>query len=220
MKKFIALILLCFGLSIGANAQNAEAVTKADGFAHELATCVKEVMDGTITMEVYERKCTEIGFRIGFALATQETNENKIFLSVMFACLQEYCEQFEIDPAIAEIFITAIKSELTEEVTGKPAPQTETIAEKADKYAREMAKFIEDAINGVENEKEAENMGLRLGADLAQLSSDDVKLFRDEFYVALKSYLTLIDDLDDVTVSLLMELLQVEYDEIFKEFYE
>ena len=138
----------------------------------------------------------------------------------MFACLQEYCEQFEVDPAIAEIFITAIKSELTEEVTGKPVPQTETIAEKADKYAREMAKFIEDAINGVENEKEAENMGLRLGADLAQLSSDDVKLFRDEFYVALKSYLTLIDDLDDVTVSLLMELLQVEYDEIFKEFYE
>jgi hypothetical protein len=26
--------------------------------------------------------------------------------------------------------------------------------------------------------------------------------------------------LDDVTVSLMMELLQVEYDEIFKEFYE
>lgn len=220
MKKFIALMFLCLGLSIGANAQNTEAVTKADGFAHELATCVKDAMNGTTTMEAYEHKCTEIGFRIGLAIATQETDENKIFLSVLFACLQEYCEQFEIDPIVAEIFITAIKSELTEEVTGEPVPQRETVAEKADRYAKGLAKIIEDAFKGVENDKEAENLGLRLGAELAQLSSDDVKIFKTEFYNALKSYLAQIDDLDEVSVSLLMELFTTEYDALFKEFYE
>ena len=217
MKKFVFLLLLCFGLSMGANAQNAEVVTKADKSAYEFASALKDALNGTCSQDVFEQKCTEIGFRIGFTYSLMSTDEQRLYLNVLPACLQSYCEQFEVDPAIGDIIIKALIEEI--KTDGQPAPQTESIAAMADRYAKEMARMMGDSMNGVDNEEEAERLGVQLGIDLVKIGGDNVKLFQNIFYESLRTYLLQIDGIDTDICSLVIELLKAEYDAIFEQFY-
>lgn len=219
MKKFAFLLLLCFGLSMGANAQNADVVTKADCYAYELASATNDVLKENCTVEAYENRCAEIGYKVGFTIIALSDDQNKLFLNVLYACLLSYCEQYGIDPVLGEILVDSIKKEFATINGEKPAQTTESAVEMADRYAQEMATLFKKAFEGAEIDKEIENLGFRLGADLAQMSSDNVKLFRDSFYEALKTYASQIDGLDSATCTILIEFLKGEFDPVFEQFY-
>jgi hypothetical protein len=218
MKKFTILMLLCLGLSIGANAQDSSITTKVDTYAKELASVLQKGMDGTYSDEEFDQKCSEIGVSVGVYIIKLSPEERTTFVDKFYTQLVNYCEQYGMDSETSVILATAIRNELTLAAGGEVEQSNESVDEMAKRYASEMVKLCEASFLGADNDKEAERLGAQLGVELARLGSDNIKVFREVFYSELESQMAEVSGLDAATRSLLLKFIKLQYDSIFQEF--
>lgn len=216
MKKFAVLMLLCLGLSIGANAQDSSISTKADLSAKKLANAIQKGMDGIYSEKEFDQKCIEIGSLISTYMAPMSPEEQKTFTNELHTKLINYCIQYGLDPDTSRIMATAVTNGLTQDTEGSNDQQREPVAEMAKRYAKEMAKLIEASFLGTNTDKEAGRIGAQLGVDLSRLDSDNIKVFKELFYRELESQMSKTSGLDANTRSTLLNWIKIQYDPLFQ----
>ena len=218
MKKFAVLMLLCLGLSIGANAQDSSIATKVDTFAQELANVLQKGMDGTYSDEEFGQKCSAVGASVGEYIIKLSPEERTTFVDKFYTQLVNYCEQYGMDSEMSVILATGIRNELMLAVGGEIKQQSETVTDMAKRYAKEMGEIWEAALLGVDNVKETERLGAQIGVALWSLGSDYIKVFKETFYRELESQMSKVSGLDAATRATLMNFIKIQYDPIFQEF--
>ena len=218
MKKFAALMLLCLGLSIGANAQDSSITTKVDTYAKELASVLQKGMDGTYSDEEFDQKCSAIGASVGVYIIKLSPEERTTFVDKFYTQLVNYCKQYGMDSEMSVILATGIRNELMLAVGGEIKQQSETVTDMAKRYAKEMVEICEASLLGVDTDKKSERLGAQLGVDLLSLGSDNIKVFKETFYRELESQMSKVSGLDAATRATLMNFIKIQYDPIFQEF--
>ena len=96
------------------------------------------------------------------------------------------------------------------------------MTETAEYYAKLFTTLIEDTLEGEEDQVAAEKAGYDLGVYLAELSTDEVKSFREQFYSFLTVHMSRLPALSEMTGEELKDLIDIfkaEYDPIFEIFY-
>ena len=99
---------------------------------------------------------------------------------------------------------------------------TESVAAKADEFAKEMANIMEDTLNGEQDKAAAEKVGFDLGAYLGKITPEEIKVFQTEFYKALTVHISRIPALAEFTTAEIQEvvdLIKEQYDPIFEAFF-
>lgn len=218
MKKTLAILLLCLGFSIGASAQKAE----ADNYAEKITIALNDMTASRITLDDYVKICESIGIDMGEYITTLEAEEIEPFLEHFFHCIYYHFAKYGFPRDQADMVIESFKSAFYEAINNESQNRTtESVAAKADEFAKEMANIMEDAINGKQDQAAAEKVGFDLGAYLGKITPEEIKVFQTEFYKALTVHISRIPALAEFTtaeINEIVELIRTQYDPIFGAF--
>lgn len=220
MRRFIFTALLIFGFSILANAQDNDLAAKADKVALELTQAVNSLIQEEISIEDCEKKCHEAGMQMGLHIADLNAGETQTYLNCFYNSIYYYFAKYEIDKETADYLIDSFKQSWAEATDSGDEQKQESmsVTEKADSYARTLARFIEATLDGEEDENVMENIGVEMGLYLSELSKSEVMAFKNQFYKSFEAYLLKIETIDAATCRLLMDTFKTEFDEVFKIF--
>lgn len=218
MKKTLAILLLCLGFSIGASAQK----TEADNYAEKITIALNDMTASRITLDDYVKICESIGIDMGEYITTLEVEEIEPFLEHFFHCIYYHFAKYGFPRDQADMVIESFKSAFYEAINNESQNRTtESVAAKADEFAKEMANIMEDAINGKQDQAAAEKVGFDLGAYLGKITPEEIKVFQTEFYKALTVHISRIPALAEFTtaeINEVVELIRTQYDPIFGAF--
>ena len=224
MKKLLVIMLLCLGLGTGAWAQQDP---KADDFAKELTVALDDMLNSRLTLDGYTKACENIGLKLGDYMSTLEADEIAPFLEYFYQCIYYNFARYDLPKDYADMIINSFKDALNAAITGEEieeeeAPFTGTVTETAEYYAKLFTTLIEDTLEGEEDQVAAEKAGYDLGVYLAELSTDEVKSFREQFYSFLTVHMSRLPALSEMTGEELKDLIDIfkaQYDPIFEIFY-
>lgn len=218
MKKTLAILLLCLGFSIGASAQK----TEADNYAKQITVALNDMTQSRITIDDYVKICESIGIDMGEYITTLELEEIEPFLEHFFHCIYYHFAKYGFPRDQADMVIESFKSAFYEAINNESQNRTtESVAAKADEFAKEMANIMEDAINGKQDQAAAEKVGFDLGAYIGKITPEEIKVFQTEFYKALTVHISRIPALAEFTtaeINEIVELIRTQYDPIFGAF--
>ena len=220
MKRFFLTLLLILGLGIVANAQDTGFAEKADKLALELTQAVNEMSQLNIDFDEYEKKCTAIGLKMGLHLVELSDEDQKAYLDKFINSLYYYSAEYGIDKETADMLVESFYKAWTGSEDTRTQAQDDTpISSVADSYARQIASYIEEMIEGADKNKELENVGMQMGNYLTTLSKEEVVTYRDEFYKSLEFYILKIEYVDEESCEILMDTFRKELDKVFDVFY-
>ena len=218
MKKTLAILLLCLGFSIGASAQEAE----ADNYAEKITIALNDMTTSKITLDDYVKICESIGIDMGEYITTLEVEEIEPFLEQFFRCIYYHFAKYGIPRDQADMVVESFKSAFYGAINNESQNRTtESVAAKADEFAKEMANIMEDALNGKQDQAATEKVGFDLGAYIGKITPEEIKVFQTEFYKALTVHISRIPALAEFTtaeINEIIELIRAQYDPIFGAF--
>lgn len=217
MKRLILTALLLIGFTVAANAQSNELTEKADQLALEMTQAVKDLMNMVIKVDEYEKKCYAIGIKMGTHMTDMSADQIKDYLMHFSNSIYYYFGKHDIDKNTADQLVNAFMNSLTGKEDCEQQEDT-PVASKADGYARKIAAYVEDSMNGTQDDKAMEQTGVEMGSYLTGLSQSEVTTFKDEFYLGLEFYLMRIEHMDSETCSVLMDMFKQQFDTVFDMF--
>lgn len=219
MKKLLVILLLSLGFSLGASAQEAE----ANNYAEQITIALSDFTRSNITLDDYVKKCEAIGIDMGSYITTLEREKVEPFLEDFFNCIYYNFAKYDFPKSQADMIIAAFKDAFYGAINSEDQNKTtESVAAKADEFAKEMANIMEDTLNGEQDKAAAEKVGFDLGAYLGKITPEEIKVFQTEFYKALTVHISRIPALAEFTTAEIQEvvdLIKEQYDPIFEAFF-
>ena len=218
MKKLFLIMLLCLGFGIGASAQDA----KASQYAEKMTLALSDLSKSKIDMDTYVKTCETIGEELGEYLTTLESEDVMPFIEHFYNCIFYHFAKYDFKIEDAFMVTQSFKQSINKALSGEKESDTpESVATTADKFAKQLADVMEKAMNGEEDQAEAEKIGSEMGAYIGSITKDDVRIFREEFYNGLTVHISRIPALADLTsedIKEVVEMIKVQYEKVFEAF--
>lgn len=217
MRRFIFTVLLILGFGVFANAQDNDLAGKADKLALELTQAVNGLMKLEINMDDYQKKCNAVGVKMGLHIANLSEEEIQTYLNNFYNSLYYHFASYGIDKETADYLIDSFKKGLSgaEDSADEQEQEQVPATDKADGFAQQIAYFLEAAMYGTQDDKAMENMGVEIGEYLAGLTESDVLAFKEQFYKSLRVYVLRIENMDEETCDLLMDMFREQFEQVF-----
>lgn len=223
MKKLATILAIILGISIGTNAQITPVPAAADKYAKEFVKAINDLVNEDLSETAFERKCEEIGSRLAAYGETLTYDQTETFIDSFYKGIYYHCAKYGFDREVADMLIASIEETIKEERNTNTQTQSSgTVERKADSYAKQLADIIAEILRGEASDAESEAVGYQIGVYLSNLTPNDVKLFRREFYAALERHIAKIPALsilDDSDIREVVDEIRNEFDPVFSMFY-